>query len=694
MFLYSVKYSNSVDQNSHHLGNDVLIEPLDEINISNDKKIYIYSKSAIDLNVKYFPVFFTVDRNIREEIFNDLKPQTFYDENVCNSIFNYYIGHIDTIQNGFPDFSVCFNLSFGDYCVLIPETMQSSFDFDSFYKKLEILGFKREKSFESKQINELKTKIQEIFENKHVYKYLPQYDLSKKLISDLVNADVDTEEQKMECIVIAGNLLHYFLDELNIYMLQKNGDIRYIDNEMIEDLDETTRFMLGQFSVFLDQIRKNSEFCDCVWSYLFLTKGLLSEINKQKKNNEVNEFFSGFIPIIKNNTIELGTRIPDMVSPYQIFSFLHIPKDSYFNFLKHLPAFFHELFHYIPPSSQKNQNDIILKLTFQSAINILVNELSKQCGTSKARLSALIKHLHKSYQSITYLNTAYDTQNENDMFFLSKNMDLIQYFDFAKEYESLPNVINMTKNEIELHSALKNDCLNDWDKFSKSYLITFSMAFREIRSDIAMCSLLNLKLNDYVEIMMTEPTWATYGAKQTADSSIIRFGFVTRYLCFKESQKSKPFDNIEQFNLFYTDEIKKICFNLKNKYKKLSNNVDNILSYVSEYYDMMIECEQGYYTEQHHSEFESAIYPFSKIISNNLDSSIVELWEQDFEKYKKCEMIISISNIYKKYKDYISKLDYENVLKLNCQLRLISRDLPMYSENIYKTKHSTSSKSI
>ena len=249
----------------------------------------------------------------------------------------------------------------------------------------------------------------------------------------------------------------------------------------------------------------------------------------------------------------------------------------------------------------------------------------------------------------------------------------------------------MSDKERKIHYELKNECIESWERFSKSYLQTYTMAFREIRADMAMCILLDMSLIEYVEIMALEPTWATYSADQTADSSIIRFGFITRYLFLKTQQrKGVSFGDAEQFNSSYCDEMERVCSSLKQANPNIKKNIDNILGYVKEYFDIMIESESGYYTEQHHSEFESIIYPPLQMLAvektNPPDERppIIQEWEQNFEEYKTYKLFDDVKRIYKQYHSYLKEEKYEEAVKLNYQSRLVLRDLFSYCESIHE----------
>ncbi len=703
MFFYSFEYpGEEVRQGSLSIEKRISLKHLDKDffckSNEGNYKVCICSRVNLDLSKKYSPYFLNMDGRFRKEALKAKTPFSLFDKNKWNDVFEFYVGYLDALDNTFNGLPVALNLSFGDYCILIPSTV-NDLELEAFEEKMAAFGNEQESIWDNAKLSQRKSKILSRFSSQHVYKYLPCYDLSKTLISELLNSDVDTKERGMECIVFAGNLLSWFLDELNVYLFNKNGEVRSLESDLIEDINTPTHILINSFFQFLSQIGTKNLYCDQIWSFLFITKALLfTVLGPQDTNNELSVFkrydFSGFVPMVTESVDTMDSSFPDLFAPQRTFAFLQIPISFNFEFWRQFPAFIHEFFHYVPTNNRQKRNVVIIELTLQTTINELANKLFFCCGYNDEQKSAMVNFLRKSYKSISYLNTfdnGNSLLNEDSMFFLSKNKNLFSVFDFGSVYEALPNALNMSDKEREIHSELKNECIEGWELYSKSYLQTYTMAFREIRADMAMCVLLDLSLLEYVEIMALEPTWSTYSADQTADSSIIRFGFITRYLFLKKQQKKgTSFDGVKQFNSSYYDEMRSICSSLKLSNPNIKKNIDNILGYVEEYFDIMIESEKGYYTEQHHSQFESVIYPplqmsaVEEACNTNEQLPIIQEWEQNFEEYKTYKLFDDVKRIYKQYHDYLDEGKYEEAVKLNYQSRLVLRDLFLYCESIHE----------
>lgn len=703
MFFYSFEYpGEEVCQGSFSIEKRISLKHLDKDffckSDDDNYKVCICSRANLDLSREYSPYFLSMNGRFRKEALEVKTSLTLFDKNKWNDVFDFYVDYLDALENTFNGVPVALNLSFGDYCILIPSTV-TVLELEAFKKKVTAFGNEQESIWDNAKLSNRKSKILDRFSSQHVYKYLPCYDLSKTLILELLRSDADTEDRGMECIVFAGNLLSWFLDELNVYLFNKNGEVRSLESDLIEDINTPTHILINSFLKFLSQIGTENLYCDQIWSFLFITKALLfTVLGPQDTSNELSVFkrydFSGFVPIVTETVDTMDSSFPDLFAPQRTFAFLQVPVSFNFEFWRQFPAFIHEFFHYVPTNNRQKRNAVIIKLTLQTIINELANKLSFLYDYNNKQKYDLVEPLCESYKSISYLNT-FGKENrllsEDSMFFLGKNIELFSLFDFESAYEALPNALNMSDKECEIHSELENECIERWERFSKSHLQTYTMAFREIRADMAMCILLDLSLMEYVEIMALEPTWSTYSADQTADSSIIRFGFITRYLFLKTQQKKGvSFGGAEQFNSSYRAEMESICLSLKRANPNIVKNIDNILGYVKEYFDIMIESESGYYTEQYHSEFECVIYPPLQMLpveeANTSDRRppIIQEWEENFEEYRSYKLFNDVKQIYRKYHDYLDEGKYEEAVKLNYQSRLVLRDLFSYCEAIHE----------
>jgi len=207
----------------------------------------------------------------------------------------------------------------------------------------------------------------------------------------------------------------------------------------------------------------------------------------------------------------------------------------------------------------------------------------------------------------------YSTSDEEFIdILLSTNLSRLPFS--SKEHAVLKVIVDDLARNSKLIGTLKNI----WKYEADSYATTYNSLLRELRSDLNMVILLDMDLETYIRTMIKELDFSTDNDKIVADSVILRFGFMTRFLAqydlvskpdFSPCTSAKEMTNwrescIQIFNQIQIEEY----FDPQENQRHLTH-LQNITSYLDIYKDMVIEQNEGYYTAPYHSLLETLLTP-------------------------------------------------------------------------------------
>jgi len=187
-------------------------------------------------------------------------------------------------------------------------------------------------------------------------------------------------------------------------------------------------------------------------------------------------------------------------------------------------------------------------------------------------------------------------------------------------------VLKIIVDDLAKNSKLIGTLKNIWKYEADSYATTYNSLLRELRSDINMVILLDMDLKTYIRTMIKELDFSTDNDKIVADSVILRFGFMTRFLAQYDSVSKPDFSPCTS-----AEEItnwRESCKQIFNQIQ-IEENFDsqenqhhlthllNIMSYIDIYRDMVIEQNEGYYIAPYHSLLEILLTPQINKWKNN-----------------------------------------------------------------------------
>lgn len=632
------------------------------------------------------------------------------------------------------------NLSFGDACILCSEPVENMVGYITAtltelsrkYTGGSVLDTSNE------TIEAISGQIKKRFYSTYLIKRNANYAEYEALMKRLMEASVGSNDRKTYVLMLCALLLRTILDETSVRWVYESGDTKYESLEMSTELTRAYKLRMAGFQEFLSQASVGSPYSDQIWSLFFITKTLLSSIvgrdsatiesnrpdaeglDKAELLEEYGNFF-GFVPYIGDHYPEVMSYYPSHIAPDYCYGFLSIPRKEEFRFWSYLPAYIHEFYHYIPPRGRKERNEKILHLAVYSVMSPLYVTMTQSRKSDYERIVAKIassvdqlrenlidlrndrNHALKGYQTSA---TRQSVENYRDtMKYKAIMLDLVYLLDFeyicteavnecyaqnpaaSAEYGLIPNPEKWMKA-----------CLDRWNKYMTSFIATFSFAMREIRSDLSMCVILDMNLYRYIEVLANEPGFAESNKDWVADSTVLRFGFMTRLLYTKE-QNCGSWEEVDWSNLCEQmvcpcssngnsiEGWKKTCCDILQSLRKNAPLYNEYLDHLRDYLDKYIEISVLDEDSTWDSVFEKAMcskaYALSSCESDSALSfdrrCLILCWGSRLQNQKSYPFAQLLAKLYGQYCQ-------ENTVEAQChteyQSRLLFRDLLMYFEDI------------
>lgn len=640
-------------------------------------------------------LFFRTTSEYRQKLAELQNGLSFGDVKTWDSIYNTQKKVLailnERIQNIASNCLFVINLSFFDYCLLIPENETT--DLTELYSWTDFVPFDKIESsvWEMSDVASLRLRILNKLNSRFIFNSIPHFEYKSEIFENILSTKVDTQDKAQECARLSGVLLHYFTDEAANLCFYSNGDSKIISVDDYQNLSIVYDSLKSGIEQFIDQVSLNNIISDVEWCFTFLSEALLSSIyrfNDNKKSSKYNNFH-GFIPIISQDTSTVDSYFTDEFGTSYRFAFLNIPYALTTDLCDLIPAYLHEFSHYIPTINRNERNQKALRLTFLSIINSSLQEIRTQIQNEKVT-SQILEAIVSRYNSLYKMTLTFDDDNTGEinlhdsMFFLHQSLDLFEAIDFDDMYMRAYQIDGMSSDVLNILEKSKDLCAKAWEEYAQSYLITYIMALREIRSDIAMYMFLSssMGLEDYVLLMASEPNWASQPWASTADSVFLRFGFMTRFIFANQNKTGVRNISIEKFNKLWYSEMQSV-FQKLAKNDELKDIINNMRDYLEKYIKISFEYEEndGKYTKFGNSVFEKELFGAElDYFAFDHENSIIKPWITHFEDIiKKSSFCRNIGNLYRVYK---SDKSIEHRILLNHKARLVFRDLFMYFPNV------------
>ena len=636
------------------------------------------------------------------------------------------------------------NLSFGDACILCSESIESTSIVGHITAALTELSLKytgrSALDTPDETISALSEQIKKRFYSTYLIKRNANYTEYEALMKQMMEATVGSNDRKTYVLMLCALLLRTILDETSARWVYESGDAKYESLGMSMELTRSYKIRMAGFQEFLRQASIGSPYSDQIWSLFFITKTLLSAIIGRDSNSiesnksdaeglddaellqEYSNFF-GFVPYIGDQYEEVTSYYPSHIAPDYCYGFLSIPRKEGFRFWSFFPAYIHEFYHYIPPRGRKERNEKILHLAVYSVMSPLFEAMTQsrkaeyECIVAKIASSVdqlrenLIdlrndrNHALRDYQTSA---TRQSVENYRDtMKYNAIMQDLVYLLDFedlcteaVNEFCSENAAARAESSSIPDRGYWMQACSDRWDKNMTSYIATFSFAMREIRSDLSMCVILDMTLHDYIKVLADEPAFAESSKKWIADSTVLRFGFMTRLLYTKELYFDS-WENVDWQELCKhmvrtcsqndpngnsIDDWEKACGEILQRLRETDplyiEHLDHLHDYLSNYVDISIPSKESPWN----SVFEKAMCTGEFAISSHENENnqfdrryLIPCWGARLQKQKSYSFVKLLCGLYSQYRRANT---VEECCHFEYQSRLLFRDLLMYFEDI------------
>lgn len=642
------------------------------------------------------------------------------------------------------------NLSFGDACILCSKSIANMSLVDHITVALTELSLKYTGGSALDTADETITTISEQIKKRFYSTYLikrnANYTEYETLMKQLMEASVGSNDRKMYVLMLCALLLRTILDETSARWVYESGDTKYETLGMSADLTRAYELRMAGFQEFLRQASIGSPYSDQIWSLFFITKTLLSSIvgrdSKAIESNspdaedldvaellqEYGNFF-GFVPYIGDRYPEVTSYYPSHISPDYCYAFLSIPEKERFKLWSYFLAYIHEFYHYIPPRGRKERNEKILHLAIYSVMiplfEVMTSKRKEEYEAIVAKIASSVEQLRENLIDLRndrnhalrdYQTSATRQSVENYRDTMKYNaimQDLVYLLDFedlcteaVNEFCSENAAARAEFSSIPDRGYWMQACSDRWDKNMTSYIATFSFAMREIRSDLSVCVILDMTLDDYIKVLADEPAFAESSKKWVADSSVLRFGFMTRLLYTKE-QYYDSWENVDWQELckhmvctsgpngsngHSIDGWKKTCGEIfqslmSQRFRKNDSLYKEHLDHLRDYLDNYVDISTPSKESPWDSVFEKAMCTGEYAISSHKNEHnqfvdrryLIPCWGARLQKQKSYPFVKLLCGLYSQYRAAKTVGDR---CHNEYQSRLLFRDLLMYFEDI------------
>lgn len=614
-------------------------------------------------------------------------------------------------------------ISFGDICVLCPHGLygydQIKSTVEETFRAMGNIYKDNARDMPIENIEMVQNEIWNRFNKMYIFAQNPHYDAYQKLFQDLMNLDVGGNDRTMYMLLLCSLMLRVILDETAVRWIYDSGDIKDDNYIIANDQSNAYKRTMTAFKMFIEQVSASAPYSDQIWSLFALTQVMLSSIvgrdtqtaKKREIDMAVHNNFFGFVPYISSSHTEVSSFYPSHLSPDYCFGFLAIPQTEQFKLWSFFPAFVHEFFHYIPPANRKQRNEKILFLSIYSAAIPLYSAIKSE---NKEIYEYIVKKMAwqiDRYRCKLAMSRNGMTSNDRDEFEseVEHNRDTMKYLaimrwllptiDFDSIYgQAVKAAINKFSpdsklKEILIDQSIQAECRNLWNTDIVNYIHSYTFAMREIRSDMFMCEMLNIDLYQYIELMAKEPAFAENDENFVADSTKLRFGFMTKYLYIKgEKCPTEERGSYLDWNFIcnqiiecsdnWIDSCKDKIDDIAKNHNEYRIRLDHLHKYLISYATITSSQKDGNKTVFDEVLCSSTFVLYDRPnVEDNRDCNLVYSWGRDMNRYRKYEIINQLSNLYAKYQECQKKRAVEKYY-FEWRTRQLLRDLLMVFPNV------------
>ena len=604
---------------------------------------------------------------------------------INQEIVSEYLGKASALEEElkqeFPDICVLCSTLLFDFCFLLPsdDSTQTERLIARLKKRLPAPTNKYPRTEKSEKT--LKRILQQYsdrtfpFDSRHIDQY-------NACILELINRSPSNPDLQSDIDMFATFLLKKCQEETNYRWIFDSGDICIEDAAFFNEFEKEFQKYISYAKQYIQQSDERNPFANWSWALYHITQILSQELiqkrwaaEKEKTSLDFQEWrnedklkknFCGLFPILDDNANHsIDSQYPMHYSDEFCHGFLRVSPEMLNRIEQFLPAYIHELFHYIPPLSRRDRNDAKVTLVVHTILIFLRKELfghlmpllegrENAHGICTNIYGCYVTHLKKHFdQSINIENAPLNTMNmelfmpeaiytlTSEQFFeMLLKTDISGSLDSSLD-DDIKRSILQAVTTLMNSDSFQSNCQFIWKYEADSYITTFNSVLRELRSDISMCQLLDISLSEYFLLMANELDWAERDTSSAADSTMIRVGLLSRLLYQREIGSTALFPIGEK----QTEEWKKYCEAALNeliqctKKDKVKTHLEHIKKYIDSYVEISVEQADRQYTKKGESFLEQTL------------KYLIEGWQKEITLYAEIPQIRYLKAIYKENSD-------------------------------------------
>ncbi|MBQ8540409.1 MAG: hypothetical protein IJ435_02920 [Clostridia bacterium] len=427
------------------------------------------------------------------------------------------------------------------------------------------------------------------------------------------------------------------LDVSNLRWMSASGELYPDLPERLEFFDIKDDVFFKLANKFIKNTGSDSLLRCWSWMYYFYFYSVFETVCPYDKNDWRYKYFWGIYPVLEteNGAPVINSEGYSEISPYYNIDFLKIKSNQFRGFWDLYPPLIHEFFHYVPAYNRKARNRLILVLLGYYLFKPLLTISSSKgnVDTKNKYKKAVSEFLEKHQQFEQYVHN----DNSETLYYDSRYLYAIiqkqhTNIDFEVAFDQIINNVYGNEGYFGIELA-KSACIKRWDRYYIPAVRVFLRLFKELRSDLAMCTILNFTVSDYIHCILKDKylcaQLVTNAEKLTAISNIARISMVIRFLS----------GNFNTINNSWINEIQKIV-DLFTEFDSIKK--ENLIDYLKYYDDKYLNGKEN--------------ISFLESVCNEL----IEVWVDEFEGY--CKNVPLLRNAEKLYKRNLQLYGTEKML--------------------------------
>lgn len=525
---------------------------------------------------------------------------------------------------------------------------------------------------------QIQKEIEQIVQNSVFPSSNRHLDIYMKNLNRIIDLAESEPDRAKDLRLLAFLLLKKIQQETYTRWVFDSGDICIECSDFFNEYERQFKKYISSIDILIDQLKSNTTTSKASWELYQLLHQFASDIASKRwlieeekpetkrewKNKEAfQKSFFVLYPIFDPKAVGVESYVPMHYSDEFGHGFFHVSHALLLDPDRFFPAMIHEAIHYIPPASRADRNEVLIDLLIHAwlihfrievfdRVFAIINdiEMARDLCTSIYQLAhAGLKrrYVDESDRRLINNQNTYDSMNMSVFVpeviyrwtpdkFVNVLCDSIRSLTIEQNFRldnKMQTLVRKTINDILDDTSFQNNCKFIWKYEADSYATSLNNMMRELRSDLIMSNILDMSMERYFKLMVSEPNFANSDDASTADSIIMRIGLISRLLYKKDANGEVSFPDPKQ-NSAWIEQCESILNNLKQNESndQIKKHIDHIRSYLNAYNQIAIEESDRQYMLKGCSLLETSLSP------------LIKQWNMESELYRKLPIVQKIQS--------------------------------------------------